>query len=57
MKHSVRKEDVTYVVQPEQKKVIAYIEGTQWMFTDYARLRCLFPVPSQLFCTTIQQSY
>ena len=35
MKHSVRKEDVTYVVRPEQKKVIAYIEGTQWMFTDF----------------------
>lgn len=35
MKHSIRKEDVTYVVRPEQKKVIAYIEGTQWMFTDF----------------------
>ena len=35
MKHSIRKEDVTYVVRPEQKKVIAYIEGTRWMFTDF----------------------
>ena len=35
MKHSIRKEDVTYVVRPEQKKVIAYIEGTKWMFTDF----------------------
>ena len=35
MKHSIRKEDVTYVIRPEQKKVIAYIEGTQWMFTDF----------------------
>ena len=35
MKHSIRKEDVTYVVRPEQKKVIAYIEGTQWMFIDF----------------------
>jgi hypothetical protein len=35
MKHSIRKEDVTYVVRPEQKKVIAYIEDTQWMFTDF----------------------
>ena len=35
MKHSIRKEDVTYVVRPEQKKVIAYLEGTQWMFTDF----------------------
>ena len=35
MKHNIRKEDVTYVVQPEQKKVIAYIEGTKWMFTDF----------------------
>ena len=35
MKHSIRKEDVTYVVRPEQKKVIAYIEGTQWMFTNF----------------------
>lgn len=35
MRHSIRKEDVTYVVRPEQKKVIAYIEGTQWMFTDF----------------------
>ena len=37
MKHSIRKEDVTYVVRPEQKKVIVYIEGTQWMFTDFVR--------------------
>lgn len=37
MKHSIRKEDVTYVVRPEQKKVIAYIEGTEWMFTDFIR--------------------
>lgn len=35
MKHSIRKEDVTYIVRPDQKKVIAYIEGTQWMFTDF----------------------
>lgn len=35
MKHSIRKEDVTYIVRPEQKKVIAYIEGTQWMFIDF----------------------
>lgn len=35
MKHSIRKEDVTYVVRPEQKKVIAYIEGTKWMFTEF----------------------
>jgi hypothetical protein len=35
MKHSIRKEDVTYVTRPEQKKVIAYIEGTKWMFTDF----------------------
>lgn len=35
MKHSIRKEDVTYVVRPEQKKVIAYIEDTKWMFTDF----------------------
>ena len=35
MKHSIRKEDVTYITRPEQKKVIAYIEGTQWMFTDF----------------------
>jgi hypothetical protein len=35
MKHSIRKEDVTYVARPEQKKVIAYIEGTKWMFTDF----------------------
>lgn len=35
MKHSIRKEDVTYVVRSEQKKVIAYIEGTKWMFTDF----------------------
>ena len=37
MKHSIRKEDVTYVVRPEQKKVIAYIEGTQWMFCEFVR--------------------
>lgn len=37
MKHSIRKEDVTYVVQPEQKKVIAYIEGTKWMFCRFVR--------------------
>ena len=35
MKHSIRKEDVTYVVRPEQKKVIAYIEGTEWMFFKF----------------------
>lgn len=35
MKHSIRKEDVTYIVRPEQKKVIAYIEGTQRMFTNF----------------------
>lgn len=35
MKHNIRKEDVTYIVQPEQKKVIAYIEGTKWMFIDF----------------------
>ena len=37
MKHSIRKEDVTYVVRPEQKKVIAFIEGTKWMFCDFVR--------------------
>ena len=35
MKHSIRKEDVKYVVNPEEKKVIAYIEGTQDMFIDF----------------------
>ena len=35
MKHSIRKEDVKYIVNPEQKKVVAYIEGTQWMFCDF----------------------
>lgn len=35
MKHSIRKEDVKYVVQPEQRKVIAYIEGTQNMFMEF----------------------
>ena len=37
MKHSIRKEDVTYVVRPEQKKVIAYIEGTKWMFCEFVK--------------------
>ena len=37
MKHSIRKEDVKYVVNPEEKKVIAYIEGTKWMFCDFVR--------------------
>ena len=35
MKHSIRREDVEYVVRPEEKKVIAYIEGTKWMFFDF----------------------
>ena len=35
MKHNIRKEDVIYVVQPEQKKVIAYIEDTEWMFFKF----------------------
>lgn len=35
MKHSVRKEDVTYIVNHEQKKVIAFIESTADMFTDF----------------------
>lgn len=35
MKHNIRKEDVKYIVNPEQKKVIAYIEGTKWMFCDF----------------------
>lgn len=35
MKHSIRKEDVKYVVQPEQRKVIAYIEGTKNLFYDF----------------------
>ena len=35
MKHNIRKEDVTYVVQSEQKKVIAYIEDTEWMFFKF----------------------
>ena len=35
MKHSIRKEDVKYVVNPEQRKVVAYIEGTKTMFTDF----------------------
>ena len=35
MKHSVRKEDVTYIVKPEQKKVIAFIESTTDMFLDF----------------------
>ena len=35
MKHSIKREDVTYVVRPDQKKVIAYIEGTKWMFCDF----------------------
>ena len=35
MKHSIRKEDVKYVVNPEQRKVVAYIEGTKNMFTDF----------------------
>lgn len=35
MKHSIRKEDVKYVVNPEEKKVIAYIEGTGDMFIDF----------------------
>lgn len=36
MKHSIRKEDVKYVVNPEEKKVIAYIEGTGDMFINFA---------------------
>ena len=35
MKHSIRKEDVKFVVNPEEKKVVAYIEGTQRMFTNF----------------------
>ena len=35
MKHSIRKEDVKYVIQPEQRKVIAYIEGTKNLFSDF----------------------
>lgn len=35
MKHSIRKEDVKYVIQPEQRKVIAYIEGTRNLFSDF----------------------
>lgn len=35
MKHSIRKEDVKYVVNPEQRKVVAYIEGTKTMFIDF----------------------
>ena len=35
MKHSIRKEDVKYVVKPEEKKVIAYIEGTGDMFINF----------------------
>lgn len=35
MKHSIRKNDVKYVVNPEQKKVVAYIEGTKDMFIDF----------------------
>lgn len=35
MKHSIRKDDVKYVIQPEQKKVVAYIEGTRNLFNDF----------------------
>ena len=35
MKHSVRKEDVTYIVKPEEKKVVAFIECTEDMFIDF----------------------
>lgn len=35
MKHSVRKEDVTYIVKPEEKKVIAFIECTEDMFLNF----------------------
>ena len=35
MKHSVRKEDVTYIVKPEDRKVIAYIECTDDMFINF----------------------
>ena len=48
MKHSIRKEDVTYVVRPEQKKVIAYIEGTQWMFIDFVNEN--YPNASMFWC-------
>ena len=37
MKHSVRKEDVRFVVNPEEKKVIAYLEGTRFMFLDFVK--------------------
>ena len=39
MKHSIRKEDVKYVVQPEQRKVVAYIEGTRNLFSDFVTQR------------------
>lgn len=35
MKHSIRKEDVKYVVNPEEKKVVAYIEGTSRLFINF----------------------
>lgn len=35
MKHSIRKNDVKYIVNPEQKKVVAYIEGTKDMFIRF----------------------
>lgn len=35
MKHSVRKEDVTYIIKPEERKVIAYIDCTENMFIDF----------------------
>ena len=37
MKHCVRKEDVNYIVNPEKKKVVAYIDNTQSMFLNFMR--------------------
>lgn len=35
MKHSIRKEDVKFVVDKEKRTVVCYVEGTQDMFQDF----------------------
>lgn len=35
MKHSIRKEDVKFVVDKEKHTVVCYVEGTQEMFQDF----------------------